>query len=162
MWLELGNPLTEKFLINISYCPHQSLEDFFLDKLSVDVSNAFSTTDNILLFGDMLSVNGQKNLQNFASELELQLSNFDIPTRISSNKRSLIDQFFTNEQITSWKICLPPFDNDYKVIFFQSKLYFFCLILFDTLILLEIQKILSLKNLIEIWLLPIGGQFINK
>ena len=29
LWLELGNPLTEKFLINISYCPHQSLGAFF-------------------------------------------------------------------------------------------------------------------------------------
>ena len=71
LWLELGNPLTEKCLINISYCPHQSLGDFFLDELSAEVSNAFSATDNILLFGDynidMLSVNGQKSLQNFAA-----------------------------------------------------------------------------------------------
>ena len=128
LWLELGNPLTEKCLINISYCPHQSLGDFFLDELSAEISNAFSATDNILIFGDynidMLSVNGQKSLHNFAAGLGLQLSNIDIPTRISNNKRILIDHCFsTNEQITSWKSCLPPFDIDHNVIFFQSKLF---------------------------------------
>ena len=91
LWLEIGNPLTEKCLINISYCPHQSLGDFFLDELSAEVSNAFSATDNILLFGDynidMLSVNGQKSLQNFAAGLGLQISNIDIPTRISNKKK---------------------------------------------------------------------------
>ena len=29
LWLELGNTLRKKCLINISYCPHQSLGDFF-------------------------------------------------------------------------------------------------------------------------------------
>ena len=64
LWLELGNPLSEKCLIKFSYRPHQSLGDFVLDELSAEFSNAFSTTDNFLLLGDynidMLSVNGQK------------------------------------------------------------------------------------------------------
>ena len=98
LWLELGNLLTEKCLINISYCPHQSLGDFFLEELSTEVSNAFSATDNFFLFGDynsvMLSVNGMKSLQNFAAGLGLQLSNIDIPTRISSNKRSFYRSLF--------------------------------------------------------------------
>ena len=128
LWLELGNPITEKCLINISYCPHQNLGDFFLNELSAEVSTALSATDNILLFGDynihMLSVQGKKSLQNFAVGLGLQLSNINIPTRISNNERSLIDHCFsTNEQITSWKVCLPPFDIDHNLIFFQSKLF---------------------------------------
>ena len=129
LWLELGNPLTENCLINNSYFPHQSLADFFLDELSAEVSNAFSATDNILLFGDynidILSVNGQKSLQIFGVGQGLQLSNIDIPTRISNKKRSLIDhRFSTNEQITSWKVCLPLFDINLNVIFLHSKLFF--------------------------------------
>ena len=64
--LELGNPLTEKCLSNISYCPHESLGDFFVDELCAEVSNAFSAADNILLIGDYyidMSVNGKKRLQ---------------------------------------------------------------------------------------------------
>ena len=116
------------------------------------------------LFGDynidMLSVNGIMSLQNFAAGLGLQLSNIDIPTRVSNNKGSLIDHYFsTNEQITSWKVCLPPFNIDHNVIFFQSKLFnrrktklFFKR---DT------EK-LSMKNSIDIWLLQIREQFIKK
>ena len=123
--LELGNHLTEKCLINISYCPHQSLGDFFLDEISAEISNAFSATQIIFSYLvikniDKLSVNGQKSLQNFAAGLGLQLSNTDIPTRISNNKRSLIDHCFsTNEQITSWKVFLPPFEVYHNVIFFR-------------------------------------------
>ena len=72
----------------------------------------------------MLSINWQKSLHTFAAGLGIQLSNIDIQTRISKNKRGLIDHcLLTSEQMTSWKICLPPFDfND---IFFQSKLFSF-------------------------------------
>ena len=88
--LELVNTLAEKCLINVSYCPHQSLGDFFLHKLSAEVSKAFSNTDNILLFGDYttdrMSINGQKSHQNCAAGLELQLSNIDFPTSITSMK----------------------------------------------------------------------------
>ena len=90
LWRELGNSLTEKDLINISYCPHQRLGDFLLDKLSAEVSSAFSTRDNILLFGDynivMTSVNGQKRLQKIADRLELHLTNIEIPTRQGNEK----------------------------------------------------------------------------
>ena len=106
LWLELRNPLTEKCLINIFYCPHQSPGDFFSDEFSAEVSNAFSVTDYVFLFGvyyiDMLSVNRQKSLQKFADVLGLQLSNIDIPTRVSNNRRSLIDHCFsTYAQVTS-------------------------------------------------------------
>ena len=132
---------------------------------AIPVKEMFSYTDNVLLFGDynidMLSVNGQKSLQNFAAGLGLELSNIDIPTRISNNKKSLIDHcFLSNKQITSCKVCLPPFDIDHNVIFFQSKL--FLLEEKQNFFLYEIQKILSRKNLIEIWLLQIGEQFLNK
>ena len=68
--------LSGKCLFNVSYSSHQSLGDFFLDELSAEVSNAFSTTDNILLFGDYnndrLSINGQKSFYYFAVGLGIQ------------------------------------------------------------------------------------------
>ena len=74
-WPELSNPFTKICLINISFCPHQSLGDLFLDVLSAEVSNAFSAADNILLFGDynidMLSVIGQKKPSEFCGETRI-------------------------------------------------------------------------------------------
>ena len=105
---------------------------------------------------DMLSVNGIMSLQNFAAGLGLQLSNINIPTRISNNKESLTDHYFsTNQQITSWKVGLPPFNIDHNVIFFQIEEKQNYFIKRDT-------KNLSMKNSIDIWLLQIGEQFINK
>ena len=94
--LELHNPLAEKYLINVSYCPHPSLVDLFLYKLCAEVSNVFSITDNILFDDhnfDILSINELESLQKFALGLEIQLSNLHIPTRICSITRSLIDLF---------------------------------------------------------------------
>ena len=71
----------------------------------------------------MLSLIRQKSLQNFAVVLGLHLSNINIPTRISKNKRGLEDHcFLTNEQINTSKICLLPFDIDHNIFLFQSKL----------------------------------------
>ena len=52
MWLEINEPLKDKCLVNISYNPSKNLSDFFLNELSAEVSNAYSLTDNLLLFGD--------------------------------------------------------------------------------------------------------------
>ena len=73
----------------------------------------------------------------------------------------MIDHCFSiNEQIITWKVCLPPFDFNHNVLFFQSKLlwseekqnYF----------VKRDKKIFLMKNLIEIWPLQIGEQFNNK
>ena len=70
----------------------------YLNELSAEVSNAFSTTDIFLLFGDynidMLSINGRKGFQNFAAGLGLQLYNIDNPTRMSNNKKKFDRSLF--------------------------------------------------------------------
>ena len=52
VWLEINEPLKDECLVNISYNPSKKLSDFFLSELSAEVSNAYSLTDNLLLFGD--------------------------------------------------------------------------------------------------------------
>ena len=49
MWIEIGKLLT---LINIAYCPNVNLLKIFPDKMTVEVSNVHSYTDNLILFGD--------------------------------------------------------------------------------------------------------------
>ena len=52
MWLEINEPLKDKCLVIISYNSSKNLSEFFLNELSSEVSNAYSLTDNLLLFGD--------------------------------------------------------------------------------------------------------------
>ena len=102
MWLENNEP-QDKCLVNISYNPSKNLSDFFLNKLSAEVSNAYSLTDN-LLFGDynidQFNKKEKEILDNFTSGLALNPTNVDTPSRISTTNQSLIDHcFMTKNQI---------------------------------------------------------------
>ena len=98
MWLEINEPLKDKCLVNISYNPSKNLSDFFLNELSAEVSNAYSLTDNLLLFGDynidQFNKKEKESLDNFTSGLAINRTNMGTPTRISKTNRSLIDHCF--------------------------------------------------------------------
>ena len=127
MWLEINEPPKDKCLVNISYNPSKNLSDFFLNELSAEVSNAFSLTDNLLLFVDynidQFNKKEKEILDNFTSGLALNPTNVDPPTRISKTNQSLVDHcFMTKNQIVAWKVCLPPIEVDHNIIFYQSSL----------------------------------------
>ena len=66
MWIEIGKPLTQKLLINVEYCPIVNLSNFSLDEMTVDFSNVYSYTDNLILFGDYnIYLLGAKHRQSF-------------------------------------------------------------------------------------------------
>ena len=50
--VEITDPLTEKLLVNVSYCPKKRLGEYFLDQLSTELLGAYSVTDNVILLGD--------------------------------------------------------------------------------------------------------------
>ena len=52
MWIEIGKPLTQKLLIYVAYCPNVNLSNFFLDQMTVEISNLYSCTDNLIFLGD--------------------------------------------------------------------------------------------------------------
>ena len=127
IWLEINEPLKDKCLVNISYNPSKILSDFVLNELSAEVSNAYSLTDNLLLFGDynidQFNKKEKEILDNFTSGLALNPTSLDTPTRISKTNQSLIDHcFMTKNQIVEWKACLPPIEVDHNIIFYQSNL----------------------------------------
>ena len=127
MWLEINEPLKDKYLVNISYNPSKNLSDFFLNELSAEVSNAYSLTGKIPLFGDynidQFNKKEKELLDNFTSGLALNPTNVDTPTRIRKTSQSLIDYcFMTKNQTVEWKVCLPPIEVDHNIIFYQSNL----------------------------------------
>ena len=98
-----------------------------MKELSAEVSNAYSLTDNLLLFGDynidQFNTKEKEIIDNFTSGLELNPRNVDTPTCISKTNQSLIDHcFMTKNQIVEWKVCLPPIEVDHNIIFYQSNL----------------------------------------
>ena len=52
LWIEVAKPLKEKLLIKVVYCSNVNLSKFFLDKMTSEISNVYSNTVNIILFGD--------------------------------------------------------------------------------------------------------------
>ena len=52
MWTENDKPLPQELLINVAYCPNVNLYNFFLDEMTVEISNVYSYTDNLVFFGD--------------------------------------------------------------------------------------------------------------
>ena len=75
MWTEIGEPLTQKLQIKVAYCPNVNLSNFFPDEMTVEVSNVYSYTDNLILFGDnninLLGAKGRQSLDIFTANNEL-------------------------------------------------------------------------------------------
>ena len=127
MWLKINEPLKDNCLMNIPYNPSTSLCNFFWNKLSAEVSNAYSLRDNCLLFGDynidQFKEKMEDLLNNFTSGLALDPKNVDTPNRIINTNQSLIDRcFMAINQIVEWKVFLPPIDVSHNIIFYQSNL----------------------------------------
>ena len=126
VWLEINEPLKDKCLVNLWYNPSKSLSECFFKQLSAEVSNAYSLTDALLLFGDynihQFNKKEKEILDAFTSGLALNPTNVDTPTRISKTNQSLIDHcFMIKNQIVEWEVCLPPIDVDHNIIFYQSN-----------------------------------------
>ena len=79
LWIEVTEPLKEKLLINVVYCSNVNLSKFFLDEITSEISNVFSSTDNLILFGDyninILKETAKQLLDNFIADNGLQYVN---------------------------------------------------------------------------------------
>ena len=53
MWIENGNPSTQKLLINVAYCPNVNHSNFF-DEMTVEIRNVYLYTYSIILLGDII------------------------------------------------------------------------------------------------------------
>ena len=126
MWIEIGNPLTQKLLINVAYCPNVNLSNFFLDEMTVEISNVYSYTDNLNLFGDyninLLGVKGRQSLIFFTANDGLCYINETEATWTNSEKYSLIDHcFISKNQIFEANVLESTLGVDHSTIVYQSS-----------------------------------------
>ena len=98
LWIEVTEPLKEKLLIDVAYCSNVNLSKFFLDEMTSEISNVYSGTDNLILFGDyninILIETGKQLLNNFIADNWLQYVNTKKATWTNGEKFSLIDHCF--------------------------------------------------------------------
>ena len=77
LWLEIQAPFNEKLQVNVSQCCNKNLSDFFLEELTSEISDAYSITDNVILFGDyniiFFNQKERKLLREFDSNYRLQI-----------------------------------------------------------------------------------------
>ena len=127
IWVEITDPLTEKLLINVSYCPNKRLGEYFLDQLSTEVSGAYSVTDNVFLLGDYnlnyLNKTEKGKLDVFASNSGLEIVNLRDATRGTDKTFTLIDHcFVSKDQIIAYNVTTTPFNSDHFLVIFESNL----------------------------------------
>ena len=124
LWIEVTEPLKEKLLINVAYCSNVNLSKFFLDEITSGISNVYSSTDNLILFGDyninILKETGKQLLNNFIADNGPEHKK---ASWTNGEKFPLIDHcFISKNQIFEADIIESILENDHFTIVFQSSL----------------------------------------
>lgn len=123
MFLELRLPKAVVMLCVIYRPPNESVE--FWDKIDV-MSDAIRHYKHIIIVGDMNadinSFDGKK-LENFCDLNGLHIHNFE-PTRITINKKSVLDQVLSNNEalVDDVNILPPVYNSDHCILAFKLKL----------------------------------------
>ena len=119
--------MTEKLLVNVSYCPNKRLGEYFFDQLSTELSGTYSVTDNVNLLGDYnlnyLNKTEKSKLDIFASNSGLEIVNLRDATRCTDKTFTPIDHcFISKDQIIAYNVTTTPFNSVFFLVFFESNL----------------------------------------
>ena len=72
----------------------------FLEMLAADVSGAYSEGKQVYLLGDyninLMDSSEANKLETFANNLDLTIFNYKVPTRVTAQSATLIDQFLSS------------------------------------------------------------------
>ena len=125
--MEVTEPLREKLLTNVAYCSNVNLSKFFLDEMTSEISNVYSSTDNLILFGDyninILKETGKQLLNNFIADIGLQYVNTKKATWTNGEKFSSNNHcYISKNQIFKTYIIESILENDPFAIVYQSSL----------------------------------------
>ena len=102
VWVSLKIPTCSSLLVNVIYNPNKQNSTDFLDKLAINIDNAITKNEKIILLGDY-NINYLDTLERSRLETEilpydLHIENQTIPTRLNrgNNTKSLIDYIITD------------------------------------------------------------------
>ena len=107
LWIKVTGPLKEKVLINLAYSSNVNLPKLFLDELISEITIFYSSTDNLIMFGDY-NINvpeetGKQLLNNFIAHNGLLYANSKKAAWRNEKKFSLIDHcFISRNQLSQY------------------------------------------------------------
>ena len=102
--------------------------EFFLEELTSEISGAYSTTDNVIPFGDyninFFNQSEKELLTEFASDNGLEIVNKNTPTWTNGNQETLIEHCLTTKhhQILDTTVVEQLFRSDHFTQVFLSSL----------------------------------------
>ena len=95
--------MNEKALVKIAYCPQKRMLDEFLDQLALNIDNAPTENNPIILRDDYnlnyFCKNEKQKLYTNLRPYDLNPINVDDPTRITSHNKTLIDFLITDKYL---------------------------------------------------------------
>ena len=79
LWIESSEPLEENLLTSMRCCSNVNLSKFLFSEMISELTNVYSSTENIILFGDynikIFKKTGKELLSNFIADNGLQYVN---------------------------------------------------------------------------------------
>ena len=111
IWIERTDALTEKLLVNVSYCPNKHLGEYFLNQLCTELAGAYSVTDNVILLGyynlNYLNKTEKSKLDIYASNSGFKIVNLRDATRCTDKIFAFIDHYFVSkDQIIAYNLTM--------------------------------------------------------
>ena len=102
VWVSLKIPTCPSLLVNVTYNPNKQNSTDFLDQLAINIDNAITKNEKIILLGDYiincLDTLERSRLETVILPYDLHIKNQIIPTRLNrgNNTKSLIDYIITD------------------------------------------------------------------
>ena len=126
-WIKVTGPLKEKLLTKVAYSSNVNLPKLFLDELISEITNFYSGTDNLIMFGDynknLPKETGKQLLNNFLADNGLLYTNTKKTAWRNGKKFSLIDHcFISRNQFFETDIIESILENDHFTLVYQPSL----------------------------------------
>ena len=102
VWVSLKIPTCPSLLVNVTYNSKKQNSTDFLDQLAINIDNAITKNEKIILLGDYtinyIDALEKSRLETVILSYDLHIKNQTIPTRLNwgNNTKSLIDYIITD------------------------------------------------------------------
>ena len=100
VWASLKTPTCPSLLVNVTYNPNKQNSTDFLDQLAINIDNAITKNEKIILLGDYninyLDTLERSRLETVILPYDLHIKSQTFPARLNRSNKSFIDYIITD------------------------------------------------------------------